>query len=95
MLKSTRRDSDNRNRTEKGGKAPEIETKSRTATQENCHRTQTETRGLTMPFNKRSESTREILAEFCQKHLDLGIRAVKNLKKEKVFQIGEVLSFEW
>ncbi len=44
---------------------------------------------------KRSESTREFLAEFCQKHLDLGIRAVKNLKKEKVFQIGEVLSFEW
>jgi len=44
---------------------------------------------------KHSESTREILAEFCETHLDLGIRAVKNLKKDKVFQIGEVLSFEW
>lgn len=44
---------------------------------------------------KRSESTREILDRFCQKHLDLGIRAAKNLKKERLFQIGEVLSFEW
>jgi hypothetical protein len=44
---------------------------------------------------KRSESTREILGEFCQKHLDLGVKAVMNLKKDKVFKIGEVLSFEW
>ncbi len=44
---------------------------------------------------KRSDSTREILETFCGKHLDLGVRAVENLKKDKVFKIGEVLSFEW
>jgi hypothetical protein len=44
---------------------------------------------------KRSESTREILAEFCRRHLDLGVKAVGNLKKERLFRIGEGLCFEW
>jgi AMP nucleosidase len=44
---------------------------------------------------KRSESTGEILEAFCQRHLDLGIHAVKNLNKDRLFKIGDVLSFEW
>ena len=50
---------------------------------------------LTHSGIKRSESTKEILAEYCTKHLNLGISSIKNLNKEKVFQIGEVLPYEW
>ncbi len=44
---------------------------------------------------KRADSTKEVLSEYCDKHLKLGLNSVKNLKKEDVFQIGEVLPYEW
>ncbi len=44
---------------------------------------------------KRADSTKEFLGEFCEKHLQLGINSVKKLSEEGVFQIGEVLPYEW
>jgi len=44
---------------------------------------------------KRSDTTKEILKEHCTKQLQLGINAVRKLKEEGVFQVGEVLPFEW
>lgn len=44
---------------------------------------------------KRAESTKEILSEFSQKQIELGINTMKKLKAEGVFQVGEVLPFEW
>ena len=44
---------------------------------------------------KRSGSTREFLMEYCRKHLDLGINAAKRINSEGIFQIGEILPFEW
>ena len=44
---------------------------------------------------KRADSTKEILGAHCETQLKLGLAAVANLEKDKVFQAGEVLPFEW
>ncbi len=44
---------------------------------------------------KQSGSTKDVLAEFCSQHLELGVRSIKTLKEQGVFQVGEVLPFEW
>jgi len=50
---------------------------------------------LTRSGIKRADSTREVLEGFCQMQLDLGLRALAKLKEGGVFQLGEVLPFEW
>ncbi len=44
---------------------------------------------------KRSDTTREVLEAFSEIQLQLGLRSLKKLKDEGVFQLGEVLPFEW
>ena len=44
---------------------------------------------------KRADSTRDILAQHCETQMKLGLATVESLNKEKVFQAGEVLPFEW
>ena len=44
---------------------------------------------------KRSDSTKNFLRDNASEHLTLGLNAIKKLKEERVFQVGEVLPFEW
>jgi len=50
---------------------------------------------LTRSGIKRSDSTREVLEEFCERQLDVGLRSFRKLNEGGVFQLGEVLPFEW
>lgn len=44
---------------------------------------------------KTTNSTDDILQEFCDKHLELGINSANRLRNEGIFEKGEVLPFEW
>jgi AMP nucleosidase len=44
---------------------------------------------------KSSGSTKEVLAEHCSRHLELGVRSIQKLREQGVFQAGEVLPYEW
>ena len=50
---------------------------------------------LTRSGIKRSDTTREVLEKFCEMQLQLGLNSLKSLKEQGVFQLGEVLPFEW
>ncbi len=44
---------------------------------------------------KTTSSTDNILDQYCEQHLQLGIKSIQKIKHQGVFQAGEVLPFEW
>jgi AMP nucleosidase len=44
---------------------------------------------------KTTDSTDNILADHSEQHMQIGLKAIENIRNQGVFQVGEVLPFEW